>query len=483
MSSPRPRPAARPLGRALALSVLAVGSAVALPAAAATAADAATSWSTYAEYGYGESAGHSDTFGTSDATFVASGTPQRVRVEVHQGETVVATADFDAGEGNVLTSGNTVIDSIWAGAATDPALVVHQPADCADDGQQGGFTVHELAFAEDATLARFSATFDGVCSYGGDGPLHGSVAWQADGGAQPVPHVAGVAPEPVHELEVDIGFQGFGLSWVNPASPDWTETIVRGAVGTTAPATPEDGFPFYRGRRDEAETTLARPGTTYTISVFTRDSEGLLSAPVVTRVRGAAATLSATRTKIDYWTDSTLRGRLTDATAGTALAGRTVDILARVPGRLDWYYVDTTETDSTGRWSVPIGPARTYDYWVFFRSDGPSAPHYGGAVAGPVRVTVTMGVEVDLDRSAGRLGTTFQVGTIVGPTSAGKPVLLQRLVAGTWKTVKTGTLHASAPTYFTVKPGSRGTFTYRVYKAGTTGISAGVSRSLTIKVT
>lgn len=472
MSSPRrARASRRTAGRLLALVTLAAGPVVALPApATAATADPGTghtSWSTYAPLGYDAEPG-ADAFGTADAQLEATGDERAVTVEVHRGGGLVVGARFDAGEGAVLTPG---------AASSVPVGMLGSRACAGAEG--GGFTVQEVEFAE-GQLTRFAATWRHSCSRGAPGAeLRGSVAWQASAPAQPVPGIVGADPEPVLDLAVEPWFQGFGLTWTNPLTPDWKRTIVRAAVGTRNPRTPAEGFAFYAGRRDRASTNLARPGTTYAISVFTEDTEGRLSEPVFATLHGVHATLATSRARIDYWTGATLRGRLTDA-AGP-VGDRTVEVLARRPGGLDWFYVATADVGSDGRWSVPISPGATYDYWVFYRPGHADDPTRGDAVAGPVRVTVTHGVDVALDRTRGRLGTAFEIGTVVGPSSAGRTVHLQRLLGGQWRTVQKKTLYASRATWFTVKPSTRGEFSYRVHKPASAELAAGTSR--TVKVT
>jgi hypothetical protein len=466
-----PRRARRTVSRLLALSTLAAGPVVAVPAAAAAAtADPGaghTSWATYAPIGYDAAPG-SETYSVADAQLDATGDAQAVTVEVRQGGGLVAGARFDAGTGAQLT----------AGVQTPAAAGMLGARACA--GAEGGsFTVEEVEFAE-GQLTRFAATWRHTCSTSERAvELRGSVAWQASAAAAPVPGVVGADPEPVLDLEVEPWFQGFGLEWTNPKTPDWKRTVVRAAVGTRNPQTPAEGFAFYSGRRADASTNIARPGTSYAISIFTEDTEGRFSAPVFATLKGVHATLTASRARIDWWTDVALSGRLTDA-AGP-VGDRAVDVMARRPGRLDWYYVGTADVASDGRWTLPISPGATYDYWVFYRPEYSGDRTHGDAVAGPVRVTLAHGVDVGVEKTRGRLGTTFEIGTVVGPSVAGTSVHLQRLVDGKWRTVQTKSLYASRPTWFTVKPTKRGEFRYRVYKPATAAIAAGTSR--TVKIT
>ncbi|EWS99695.1 hypothetical protein N865_21470 [Intrasporangium oryzae NRRL B-24470] len=68
------------------------------------------------------------------------------------------------------------------------------------------------------------------------------------------------------------------------------------------------------------------------------------------------------------------------------------------------------------------------------------------------------------------------------PSHAGATVYLQRYVNGVWSTVTSRTLSSTSTYSFTIKPGLRTTYTYRVYRPADSGHLAGYSASKAFKV-
>ena len=91
-------------------------------------------------------------------------------------------------------------------------------------------------------------------------------------------------PGPVTALAATAGTNGISLSWTNPRDPDLAAIVVRRALGAAAPSTVTDGDPVGTITPPAAQLTDPVPsdGSTYSYSVFARDSSGNYSG---TRVR------------------------------------------------------------------------------------------------------------------------------------------------------------------------------------------------------
>ncbi len=192
-------------------------------------------------------------------------------------------------------------------------------------------------------------------------------------------------------------------------------------------------------------------------------------------------TLVTSAAKIVYGGKATLSGTLLDAQTKKGIWGAAVNVWARSPGKTTWYTVGKTKTGSGGKWKLSVDPGETYEFWVFHDGTDDGVDHLG-ATAGPVKISVATFVDVFAPKTKGKLGTKFDVLTAVGPAAAGKNVQLQEYVKGKWKTVAEAKLKKDVTT-LSVKPKTKGTHTYRIYKAGDSKRGAGTSKSVKIKVT
>ena len=85
----------------------------------------------------------------------------------------------------------------------------------------------------------------------------------------------------------------------------------------------------------------------------------------------------------------------------------------------------------------------------------------------------------------------FNIYGTVKPASSGQKVTLQRQAGTSWNNIGTATIKnqklpngkTTVGFVFTVKQSSKGTFKYRVSKGATATLLAGLSNTLTVKVT
>jgi alpha-tubulin suppressor-like RCC1 family protein len=91
-----------------------------------------------------------------------------------------------------------------------------------------------------------------------------------------------LTPGPVSSLVALPSSRSVDLSWVNPSSPGLSGVLIRSAVGTVAPATPDDGVLVADVAAPEASVQVAdlQPSMTYSLAVFALDATPSYSDPV-----------------------------------------------------------------------------------------------------------------------------------------------------------------------------------------------------------
>lgn len=415
-----------------------------------------------------------------DGRFYVEGTTEQVRIQVWPANHFQWALTFTAPAGGALSAGTT----LRTGPGETGAMSVRSVGRTCTPGP-GNFTLHELEFDEVGNVQSVAVTFEDRC-LGDTGSLFGTLAIRAVSDPQPLPGFAGRAPGPVFSLKALPAFDEVSLTWGALTPPDHAAMVVRGAEGTVAPATAAAGFavPFSEVRStyyvdNTAVAKRLRPGVAHSFSVFVRDEEGLVSPPTSITVGASAVTLKASTRTVRYWDQITFTGMLRSA-AGSAVPGQPVEVWCRVPGTTRLFHVGTATTGTGGAYRLTFGPGRIYEYFAFY--DGSAAAGLGDVSSG-VRVGVAMGVEAaDNVGYSVLLGRSFKIGTVVGPSSAGKPVKLQEKIRGKWVTIATKRLRRDNPTVFTVKPTTAGNHKYRVFMPGNRNYADGVSKELKIYV-
>ncbi|MGQ0631432.1 MAG: hypothetical protein ACT4P1_10335 [Sporichthyaceae bacterium] len=288
----------------------------------------------------------------------------------------------------------------------------------------------------------------------------------------------GVPPDPVGTPAFTATLDELVLTWQNPASVDFTETVIRQAVGRVPPATITDGEQVYAGR-DSTTTLTGLDPITYSYSLFARDVEGLVAEPATLTVAAARITLASSRSSVVYGEAVKLSGTLTDAVTGEPLVFREVRILAYDPVTDEIFEAGLEQSGLDGKFSLKVTPDRTYEYVAIFPGDDKGI----GGFSTPKTIPVKASVVLLPVKKKGKLGTAFVLVGAADPLSVSVPYVLERLVKGKWKSVEKRSPNREGITKFKVKPASKGKHTYRVRRGAVPGAKAGTSKPVTLTVT
>ncbi|MGC5019075.1 S8 family serine peptidase [Micromonospora sp. DT47] len=287
-----------------------------------------------------------------------------------------------------------------------------------------------------------------------------------------------VAPPAVGNLRAVGWVQAATLAWTLPAITDLDQVIVRSAAGTTAPSSPSTGTAVYAGTGTSVTATGLVAGTTYTFRVWVRDRSGLLSSGPTVTLLGTGATISSNVTALTYGGTVTLTGTLTRKDNGAGLAGQPVQVYGKYKGASSFTLMATVTSGTYGALKYSHKPAKGISYeWIYRGSST-----YTGTVSSVRTVTVATAVSATLSKTSFALGGTVALYGSVSPSHAGQTVYLQRLVSGSWQNVTSKTLTSSSTYAFYLKPASRGTYYYRVYKPADTDHAGGLSPWRSFKV-
>lgn len=230
------------------------------------------------------------------------------------------------------------------------------------------------------------------------------------------------------------------------------------------------------------ETAGVAWGETYAVALTAIDAAGNTSAPATTTFvprRAATLSLAVAATTVTYGGATTLRGRLADTRTGAAVTGRPVQLWARRYGASAFSYVATRATDADGRVAFGVRPAARTTYRLVHVA--------GGAVAGTASVQRTVLVRAKvaaaLSSTSIAAGRTAYLTGRVGPKHVGVPVSLQRYVPGVgWRGVSVARTASDGTVRFALRPPA-GRYAYRLYFGGDADHLAGVSPTLTLRVT
>jgi hypothetical protein len=179
-------------------------------------------------------------------------------------------ANFQAPQGQILLPGKT-----YTGATRYPFNSGNAGLDVSGNGRGcnelgGQFTVHEATY-DNGSLTSFRISFEQHCEFATPA-LRGELSWRAVDPGAPTPDTT--APGPVTGLTAGPAGASVPLSWTNPTDPDWVDTVILGASGTSAVT---EGRLVYDGRRTSTVVTGFPTWMPYTLTVFTEDTSGNLS--------------------------------------------------------------------------------------------------------------------------------------------------------------------------------------------------------------
>ncbi|HEX5596456.1 MAG TPA: hypothetical protein VFX61_10635, partial [Micromonosporaceae bacterium] len=289
-----------------------------------------------------------------------------------------------------------------------------------------------------------------------------------------------VAPTPVTSLAGAGYYPGARLSWTLPNITDLDQVIVRMATGSTPPSSITSGTGVYAGTGSSVTVSGVTAGTTYSFQVWVRDRSGKLSTGATLRLRllATAQAISSSATTINYGGSVRVTGRLSRKDTGAVIAGASVQLYGRRKGSTSWVLLGTATSSSTGGLSFSHKPSWSLDYrWIYRGS-----PQFAGVVSANRAVSVRVVVSATLSKTSFARGGSVKLSGKVSPSHAGKTVYLQRYVGGKWTTVTSRKLSSTSSYSFTIKPSSRGTYKYRVYRPADTDHLSGVSSVRTFKV-
>ncbi|MFE9694193.1 S8 family serine peptidase [Micromonospora sp. NPDC005806] len=287
-----------------------------------------------------------------------------------------------------------------------------------------------------------------------------------------------VAPPAVTGLKAQGALAGATLTWTLPDITDLDQVIIRANPGTTAPSRVSEGIAVYAGAGSSATATGLVAGTTYTFRVWVRDRSGLYSSAPILTMLGTGVTIGSSTTALTYGGAVTLTGKLVRKDTGAGLAGLPVQLYGKYKGASSYTLITTVTSGTGGALTYTHKPAKGVSYEWLYRGSSSLT----GSVTPLRTVTVATLVTGNLSKTSFALGGTVTLSGSVSPSHAGQTVYLQRLVGTSWKNITSRTLSSSSAYSFSIKPTSRGTYYYRVYKPADTDHAAGYSPRRSFKV-
>jgi alpha-tubulin suppressor-like RCC1 family protein len=246
------------------------------------------------------------------------------------------------------------------------------------------------------------------------------------------------------------------LVWTNQGTPEAIE--VSWSDGTT-----------------EEAITLAPAPSAYTVTGLDHGKAytfrvravagGVDSTPASVSTSGSAMTSAVKPAVVTSGASTKVSGRLTRAGTTTGLGDQPVQLQIRTQNASRvwsvWSNVGSpVRTTSTGTYAIAHRTPRSAQYRVLFTGVGSRL----GSVSPMRAVNVAPRVTAALSTASMRLDSTTRLSGKVSPNLAGKTVHLQKRVGDRWVDVRGMSQRlTSTSTYrFSIKPGSRGTHTYRV---------------------
>ena len=226
-----------------------------------------------------------------------------------------------------------------------------------------------------------------------------------------------------------------------------------GLAGTTDVA--------FAGAVDAVPTTASDTDVTVTVPAGAQSGPvSLTPATAVTppNLGVEATTISRDAATIVYPNSTHVRAALTAAGAG--ISGQSATLLVRTIGTTKWSPAPGPQTtNSSGAVAFLVKPTRTTQYEVSFAASSTAAAVRTAITSIAFRPTLTVAIPV-----VAPILTAQRFTGAVHPGVAGK-LVLQRLIAGVWKTAGTTTADTYGRFAFPVEPWTtKGIYTYRVVR-------------------
>ncbi|HEX8001474.1 MAG TPA: fibronectin type III domain-containing protein [Mycobacteriales bacterium] len=294
-----------------------------------------------------------------------------------------------------------------------------------------------------------------------------------------VPYVVTVTP--LSDLGPGLAATAEVTPRTTPSAPAVVETVAGDRSATvrwTAPLTTGgDAVHLYVVTAHPTGTQYVLPGTarsatvgglangaavTFTVTARNDAGDSPASAPgAVTTPRQPVrlTVLSTPRTRVTYGEGSHAAARLTSL-AGTPIAGRRVELQARVVPSTEWRTVSAGTTDASGYVRVSAALPATAGLRLRHPGDTLATAHaWLATVYVAPRVTATRSV------TTARVGSAFTVtGTVAPGHPAGSRVTVQRSTSTGWVNVAEGAMTTTSAYRISWRPRTAGTFTLRVVK-------------------
>ena len=229
-----------------------------------------TSWSMRGDEDDYIASGQTYSYTPANAMIAASGDRSLVRAAVEGRSGEVFRAEFDPGDGDILSVGTYTGATRYPFNGSGPGLSV------AGNGRgcntvTGSFTIKQIGFSRvDGSLERLLVDFVQYCD-GSTAALRGSIAYRASADVTLPARVSAVTATPV------VG--GVRLAWTNPTA-DWSRTVVRRLDGSVAPGSPTTAHPTYSSTGTSVTVTGLRTGSAHAFSLWTVDPVGNVGRPV-----------------------------------------------------------------------------------------------------------------------------------------------------------------------------------------------------------
>jgi hypothetical protein len=239
---------------------------------------------------------------------------------------------------------------------------------------------------------------------------------------------------------------------------------------------PAGAAPLDPATRSQTLTGLpTTAATTVRVRAVSADGPGpertLELVPTTTTVKASAATVA-------YGKPVKLIGTATRRDSGAALGGAAVTVQGRLAGQTAWTTIGSARTLADGTWSFTSVPKSNFQYQAFVTPTGGRLQSLARGLA----VNVTPQVAASFRQSTIRRGQTASMPVTAVPARAAVVELQVRTTKG-WTAVRRATTSSKGTTLLTVKPTSRGKFSYRVVSRADSRYLTGVSvtRVLTVR--
>ena len=258
------------------------------------------------------------------------------------------------------------------------------------------------------------------------------------------------------------------------------EKLTAGAATTATPNRAIAGYLWTFGDGSTATTTSTSSVHGYpsaaprTVAVQAVDSMGALSDPRTLALKGTKASASQSRLRVV--------GTVVDYATGAAVTGATAR-LYRCPSATaplaTCTLLEGTTTSSTGGYALAL-PKLSAPVPVAV-----SVLPGGNRIGAVRRLTALPLPVVSLKTSSNtvRHGHSLTLSGAVSPDEAGKKVLVQRKYGGTWHTLAKRTLSSTSHYRYTLKPATKGTWTFRVVRPASGSNLQGISKARSVRVT